>query len=61
MEKFGHLTTMGFDPANSIILDGSCSTKMRVPVNGTIKYYDCTAENRYIENMVRVYGIDHFG
>ena len=56
-----HLTQMGFNPENSIVLDGSCSTKMRVPVNGAVKYYGCMHENRYIGNMVRVYGSDHFG
>lgn len=56
-----HLIQLGFDPVNSIVLDGSCSTKMRVPVNGVVKYYGCTAENRYIGNMVRVYGSDYFG
>lgn len=56
-----HMTQMGFDPVNSIVLDGSCSSKMRVPVNGVVKYYGCGTQNRYIGNMIRVYGSDFFG
>jgi hypothetical protein len=56
-----HMTQMGFNPVNSIVLDGSCSSKMRVPVGGVVKYYGCDTENRYIGNMIRVYGSDHFG
>lgn len=56
-----HLVQMGFDPVNSIVLDGSCSSKMRVLVNGVVKYYGCMHDNCYIGNMIRVYGSDHFG
>ncbi len=52
------MTQMGFDPVNSIVLDGSCSSKMRVPVNGVVKYYGCGTQNRYIGNMIHVYGSD---
>lgn len=51
-----HMTEMGFNPSNSIILDGSCSSLMRVPVNNQVKFYGCDTEHRYIGNMVRVYG-----
>ncbi|MFI2859331.1 phosphodiester glycosidase family protein [Paenibacillus sp. JSM ZJ436] len=56
-----HMETLGYNPVNSIILDGSGSTTMRVAVNDKVEYYGSPTSNRYIANMVRVHGIDWFG
>ncbi|CAM4444560.1 phosphodiester glycosidase family protein [Paenibacillus tarimensis] len=55
-----HMVTMGFDPVKSVVLDGSGSSTMRVVENDTVKWYGAPERDRYIGNMVRVYGIDWF-
>lgn len=54
------LQEVGLDPANSIVLDGSGSTAMRVVQNDQIRWYGSPTHERYIGNMVRVYGIDWY-
>ncbi|WP_313641729.1 phosphodiester glycosidase family protein [Paenibacillus sp.] len=54
------LEEVGLNPANSIVLDGSGSTAMRVVQNDAIHWYGSPTHERYIGNMVRVYGIDWF-
>ncbi|UKS25744.1 phosphodiester glycosidase family protein [Paenibacillus sp. HWE-109] len=56
-----HMETLGYNPTNSVILDGSGSTSMRVAQNDVINWYGSPTHDRYIGNMVRVYGIDFFG
>lgn len=55
-----HMEVMGYSPFNSVILDGSGSTSMRVAIDDIIYWYGSPTHNRYIGNMVRVYGIDWF-
>lgn len=54
------LQEVGLNPVNSIVLDGSGSTAMRVVQNDQIRWYGSPTHNRYIGNMVRVHGIDWF-
>lgn len=56
-----HMEKMGYNPVNSIVLDGSGSTSMRVVENDKVNWYGSPTSTRYIGNMVRVYGIDWFG
>lgn len=55
-----YMENIGFNPVNSIILDGSGSTAMRVVRDDKIYWYGSPTHDRYIGNMVRVYGIDWF-
>ncbi|WP_175415200.1 hypothetical protein [Paenibacillus algicola] len=54
------LQEVGLNPVNSIVLDGSGSTAMRVVQNDQIRWYGSPTHNRYIGSMVRVHGIDWF-
>ncbi|MEK4438983.1 phosphodiester glycosidase family protein [Paenibacillus sp. FSL K6-2862] len=57
-----HIEAMGFDPVNSIVLDGSGSSTMRVVENGAVKLYSSQKDHvRYIGNMIRVFGYDYYG
>lgn len=42
---------------NSVVLEGTCLSKMHVFVNKVVKYYVSDIENCYIKKMIRVYGI----
>ncbi|MFC0212217.1 phosphodiester glycosidase family protein [Paenibacillus chartarius] len=55
-----YMTNIGLDPVNSIVLDGSGSTAMRVVRDNQVYWYGSPTHDRYIGNMVRVYGIDWF-
>ncbi|MGG3998330.1 hypothetical protein [Anoxybacillus kestanbolensis] len=55
-----YIENIGFDPVKSIVLDGSGSTSMRVVRNEKVYWYGSPSHDRYIGNMIRVYGIDWF-